>query len=245
MKATTRKFLKRIIPQAIKDFLKTTLSSVGVWYYSRNTEKIILRKNTSDDHIFVDLFMFNELRLPIEFNPKLIVDAGAYGGYSALYYSRKYPNAKIIAIEPEQSNFDLLITNTKHLDNVTRIKAGIWHSDSYLKVVETFAKCAFVVKEVSEDDSYDAKAISIDSILKNSEFDTIDILKVDIEGSENELFSVNSESWIHKVNVIVIELHDRYRDGCTTAFYSAIVPQEWDEYVEGEKVILIRKNLIK
>ena len=68
---------------------------------------------------------------------------------------------------------------------------------------------------------------------------------MDIEGSEKEVFSRNYKSWINKVNIIVIELHDRIKSGCTDALYSAISRDEWEEYKEGEKVILIRREQIQ
>jgi hypothetical protein len=43
------------------------------------------------------------------------------------------------------------------------------------------------------------------------------------------------------VNSIVVELHDRIQEGCTESLYSAINLDEWDEYRNGEKVILVRK----
>ena len=41
----------------------------------------------------------------------------------------------------------------------------------------------------------------------------IDVLKVDIEGSELDLFGRRTE-WLGRVRVLVIELHDRFRPGC-------------------------------
>mgnify|MGYP000361339186 CR=1 FL=1 len=49
-----------------------------------------------------------------------------------------------------------------------------------------------------------------------------DLLKIDIEGAEKELFSENTDYWLGKVNMIIIELHDWMRKDCSKNFYSAI-----------------------
>ncbi|GHT40273.1 hypothetical protein FACS189443_0370 [Planctomycetales bacterium] len=49
----------------------------------------------------------------------------------------------------------------------------------------------------------------------------IDVLKIDVEGSEKEIFE-NSDEWIDFVNVFLIELHDRIKPGCAKAFFNAI-----------------------
>jgi len=80
--------------------------------------------------------------------------------------------------------------------------------------------------------------------LEQSDFEYIDILKLDIEGAEKELFADNTELWLPKVNIVVIELHDWLQEGCSQAFYAAFNLDEWDEYKEGEKVVMIRKQFL-
>jgi hypothetical protein len=75
---------------------------------SRRTEHWADRQGTSDSEVFKDIFVRRNYRLPVYTRPKLIIDGGAYVGYSSLYFSLKYPEAKIIAVEPEDSNFELL-----------------------------------------------------------------------------------------------------------------------------------------
>jgi hypothetical protein len=50
--------------------------------------------------------------------------------------------------------------------------------------------------------------------------DRIDILKIDIEGAEKEVFE-SSSKWIDKVSVIMTELHDQIRPGSARAFSEA------------------------
>jgi hypothetical protein len=45
--------------------------------------------------------------------------------------------------------------------------------------------------------------------------ETVDILKIDVEGAEREIFSTCN--WMDKVKLLAIELHDRDWPGCSDA----------------------------
>ncbi|ABR54313.1 methyltransferase FkbM family [Methanococcus vannielii SB] len=215
-----------------------------IWYKLKYPN-LVIRKNTTDLNVFLNIFIQKELNLPVKLKPKYIIDAGAYAGYSSIYFHEKYPEAEIIAIEPEKSNFNTLVKNTNKIKQIISLNLGLWYKEAFLKVEDRkTGKWGFKVSEVLSTDEYDIKSTTIDNILDTQNWDKIDILKIDIEGSEKELFTKNSKKWINKVNVIVIELHDRINEGCTKALYSAINLSEWVEYKTGEKVILIRKNFI-
>jgi hypothetical protein len=51
--------------------------------------------------------------------------------------------------------------------------------------------------------------------------ENIDLLKLDIEGAEREIFGASDLDWMARTNAIIIELHDRFRPGCEAAFFSA------------------------
>jgi len=211
-------------------------------YYAYKFPPFIIRKGTSDINVFISIFLLRDLDLQLKMEPKLIVDAGAYTGLSTLFYASKFPRAKIIAIEPEQSNFEILERNTGGIKNVDRIQAGLWNRDACLKIIDRqTGKWGFAIKEVSGGEKHDIKAVTIDTILKTSGVQEIDILKIDIEGSEKELFSGDCNAWIDKVKVIVVELHDRFKEGCTSAVLSAINQDKWDKFQKGDKTVFVRK----
>jgi hypothetical protein len=81
-------------------------------------------------------------------------------------------------------------------------------------------------------------SVTIGDILRESGFDHIDILKLDIEGAEKELFREGWEEWLPKVRMIVIELHDRFVPGCSQSFYSAILKRPFRQEVNGENVLI-------
>lgn len=99
-----------------------------------------------------------------------------------------------------------------------------------------------MTEEVNSSDEYDIKAITITEILRQFNYNQIDILKIDIEGAEKELFSENYKDWLGKVDVLIIELHDRMKKGCSDSFYSAVKQYDFNKTEKGENIILTKKK---
>ena len=212
-------------------------------YYSLRFSSTLIRKGTTDIKVFKDVFVYGGMDLPLRINPSVIIDAGAYTGLTSLFYSLKYPNARIISVEPEASNFKKLQENTRTRNNITALQAGLWHKDAYLKIRDRkTGNWGFAVHEVNGSEEFDIKAVTLEHLISVNNIERIGLLKIDIEGAEKELFSSNYSNWLNKVDVIVVELHDRFKAGCTDSLKAMIDPSEWDEHVKGEKVILSRKK---
>ena len=81
-------------------------------------------------------------------------------------------------------------------------------------------------------------AVTIPGILREMDAARIDILKLDIEGAEYELFKTGAESWLGAIRQIVIELHDRYRPGCSQVFYAAIGRFPFAQEIRGENIFI-------
>ncbi len=66
------------------------------------------RPNTSDVEVFKQIFAWREYRcLDDVHDASLIIDCGANVGYSAVYFLTRYPNARVIAVEPDADNFSV------------------------------------------------------------------------------------------------------------------------------------------
>lgn len=89
------------------------------------------------------------------------------------------------------------------------LQKGVWDKDTYLEIIDTtVSKDAFMVKESNQKSANSIEAITIDTIMQQQGWTGIDILKVDIEGSEKELFSANYQKWLPVTKVIFVEVHD-------------------------------------
>ena len=176
---------------------------------------IVVRVSTSDIVVFREIFVDENHRVVLKRQPSLIIDGGANAGYSSVYFANQYPDAIILAVEPEDSNIYMLKENCAPYPNIEPIHSAIWGSEGFLRIANpTAGKWGFIVKKAREGEPDAFKAITISSLLKRTGKKRIDILKLDIEGAEKEVFSSNETSWLGAVEVLLIELHDYMSPGC-------------------------------
>lgn len=199
-----------------------------------------LRGGTSDASCFNKIFVQQEYECPFLVDDvKFIINAGANTGLSALYFAARYPTATIIAIEPEPENFLTLKRNCAHLPNIAPIQGALWPVSGSVALTASFDGRAWAFS-VGRDDMQKlgtVDAYSIPQIMSAYGADQIDILKLDIEGSEKDLFGGDTQ-WLDRVSTIVIELHDHYNSGCSDAFYGALCGRKLEEETRGENVFV-------
>ena len=166
-----------------------------------------------------------------------IIDAGANIGITTVLFAVKFPNSKIYAIEPDINNFKLLRKNTCTYTNVTPINAAVWKNENGVIVLDLGrGNWSFQTVE-SGSGTYDRiniiESISISKLISKYNISRVGLLKLDIEGSEKEILD-NSADWIDKVDILCVELHDRYREGCYLSYKNATTKfrKHWKE---GEK----------
>jgi FkbM family methyltransferase len=209
-------------------------------HLNAGARQVFLRRATSDIQCLDKVFICNEYVMPFKISPRVIVDAGANIGLATVYYANKYPDARILSIEPEPANFQMLKRNCAGLRNVTLMQAAIWPEKAALRFENSETEpWAFSVTDAGSDKAGSSvDAITMEEVLQHLGADQIDLLKVDIEGSELQLFSRGAERWIDRVEAIVIELHDRYRPGCAQAFYSVLATRNFIQEIRGENIFI-------
>ena len=191
--------------------------------------------------------IFKELEydLPFgDFYPKLILDCGGNIGSAAVYFANVYPDAKIISVEPDVNNFRLLKLNTSPYPKIECINAALWNRATYIELFGAHP-ASFKAYETNADNPDAIKTTTVGKLLADSGFDEIDLLKIDIEGSEKEVFEASDvDDWLSKVKVLVIELHDRYKRGCSRALFRATLQYDFFCTQRGENLIFVREELL-
>lgn len=246
-----KKILVRL-DQAIKYIIINTKMSLRMSnkiYMSGYSSAINIRYNSSDLLVFHQVFTFKEYGMDLGFVPKLIVDAGANIGLSAVFFSNKFPAATIIAVEPEESNFEMLLKNTKNYTNIFCQKKALANQSniSFDVIDKGYGNWGFVTEIKKFDQSQKVvnvvTTITLDDILMKNNLECIDLLKIDIEGAEKNLFECNYESWLPKTKCLIIELHDVIIKGSSKSFFAAISKYDFSYYNRGENLLFINNNL--
>ena len=178
---------------------------------------------------------------------KSIIDCGANIGDETLRFRHFHRGAKIIALEAEAGNFELLQKNMDGDPSTTCLQKAVWPICVTLEVVEGPSHEGHSVREIAstlrlESGAKCVEGISLEKLAQDFELQSIDILKLDIEGGEYELFTRNYDRWIGLVRAIIFECNDHERAGTTAAVFRSISDQEFDSHIHGENLILIRRS---
>ena len=128
--------------------------------------------------------------------------------------------------------------NCSQYANIKTLQCGIWKRDTHLKIENALAgNNSFTVTETDDASSESIEAVTIKHVMDTYNMPHIDILKLDIEGSEKEVFESNVETWLPKTRVLIIELHDRMKPGCSRAVFNAIGKYDFSFDMKGENLI--------
>jgi FkbM family methyltransferase len=240
-------FLKYFIELGILNFLDYLLQR----FIKRNkiifikvpdlSYKVSIRNNPYDIQIFTQIFIYKEYNIIIE-EVNTIIDCGANIGLASLYFLSKFPDARIIAVEPEENNFKMLQDNLSNYKNVICIKKGIWGKVANLEISNyNGGNAGFITKE-SITSERAISSISIDQIIQEYQLTEIDILKIDIEGSEEQIF-LTEPKWIKIVRMIFCEIHENMKPGLTARIESMLIPY-FDVSMNGEYHVFKRKSAL-
>lgn len=231
---------------AIKIFYKTRLSKKQIETVNYRDLKLQLRPSTTDVYAFDLIFLWEEYKLSTLISePKLVIDCGANIGLSAVYFCSKYPQASIYCIEPAKENVPILTSNVSNYPNVKILPNAVMSSyqDVHLSEAGLGQFDSFKVVKKKNSGAYTVKSVTVNDVLAMDKSNKIDILKIDIEGSEKDLFSNNFSNWLPKTKIVIIELHDRIEPGSSKAFFKAIVNYDFDIEIRNESIIAVNRSL--
>ena len=210
---------------------------------------IQLRVPSTDVPTYKHVFVRKEYRFEGEVAPRTIVDAGANTGLASIYFANRYPGARIIAIEPEQGNFEMLVKNVELYPNVIPVQAALWKNNDQIELVDPgLGDWGYMTRNLDDDADlsqgvrHSVQAMTIDRVMEQFELESIDLLKLNIEGAEREVFE-HSNAWIDRVNAMVVKLHERMKPGCESSFSqgSRGFDRQW---VQADSVCLSRENFL-
>jgi len=169
-----------------------------------NDEKIIAQclDDTRDDY-----------RIPKDL--KVVVDVGANIGCISLVCAKH--GAKVYAYEPEKNNFDTLQYNIKvngFENQIQSFRMGVGkpgETELYVHGKNAGATSTYlgINRGLKEENYQIVKIISINNVFQNNNIEYCDLLKLDCEGSEEDIIRDFDDELASKVGQVSVEFHDR------------------------------------
>jgi len=155
--------------------------------------KFFCRKGTVDAQFVAEAYEYAFRRYFEEITQGVFVDVGANIGKYTIKVARQVgDNGRVISIEPESYNFEMLKANIKlnKLSNVTPLNVACWNKNEKLRL---YLSPSYVstgdhsLKNPVSMDFVEVSALKLDDILKHLEIDHVDFIKIDAEGADGEV----------------------------------------------------------
>ena len=140
--------------------------------------------------------------------PRLILDVGANIGLAALYFRAQYPDAEIVAIEPDPASFAKLEHNVGTDARIRPVNAAVAAEPGELLLVRPagYSIASSLKRTGTDRDAYaSVRAETLDGLCDELGVSRIDLVKLDVEGAELE--ALRGFSRRHDVPVIIGEAH--------------------------------------
>ena len=215
---------------------------------------LYLRPYTSDADVYLQVFKNEDYKSLVEIyqqiysdNADIIFDCGGNIGFTSIYLKQFFPNANFVVIEPFIDNIEILKLNfdLNKINNAEIIRGGVWNRNCNLQIKRDFRdgkEWSIVLNETNSLKNI-ISGISISDLI--SKYTCIDILKIDIEGSEKILFQdlEYCASFLKKVKCIAIEIHDEF--DCRELIYQRLIGNNFFYFDILDLTIGINKNYMQ
>lgn len=164
-----------------------------------------------------------EYDIKISKSPDMIIDLGANIGIFSYLYAKRFPKAKILAVEPEAENFKILEKNLQNTNNISTYECGIWWRKAMLSIIDRQTgswgfKCIESGERTKEDRVVaETRGVDIDTLCAENNFKSGNlIVKMDVEGTERNLFdNIDKAEWVKNLSMLIVEIHDDIYPGTT------------------------------
>ena len=169
-----------------------------------NGDEVTYRLNRGDIESLREVLIGEAYRLPFDHQINMLVDLGGHIGLTTLWFSRRYRCSRMLLVEPVPANARLARLNlARNGVNAEVIEAAVTASDGTARLsLDADSNRARIGREGLE-----VRTIAMASLLRQiPAAQEIDLLKIDIEGSEEVLFT-GDRTWLRRVRAIISEFH--------------------------------------
>ena len=179
---------------------------------------VFYRSGTADPFVLYQILLKSgkkaEYFVPRALKPRIILDIGSNIGASILYFHQQFPDAKIFGFEPHPDTFRVLEKNVADLNGVKVFNYGLGAANQRMAInADDVNFGAFNTRGVFKDRGFPAAPVEcevrrLDDVLRELGIAQVDLIKIDCEGAEADVFSALSDEILNRCQWIVGEFHD-------------------------------------
>ena len=171
----------------------------------------------------------------------LIIDGGANVGYSAIFFAQEFPEATIVALEPDRETFERLSRNCQGHPRIKPIHAALWRNTEGV-TLQTGDHGSWSHHLGQE--GVRVPSTTLSAVMASNPVSRLLILKLDIEGSEKEVVEADP-STVASAMCVMIEPHDFMQPGlaCLTPLFAAVAGKQVDTVISGENLFLFSPEI--
>jgi FkbM family methyltransferase len=206
------------------------------------------------------LMALHEEEILDQFDPEpgdIVVDVGAHIGlYTLIAAKRVGSSGKVIAIEPDPDNCNLLKRNIElnRLTNVTILERAAFSSDSKLKLYlpgkeRGFTKLSTTMANRATTENFlEIDASTLDHLMLMQGITQVNWIKIDVEGAELEVLKGATVTLSASKNIaLLVEVHNVNDIDLHSAIVKFLQPYEFRieferKYSNGERHVLLRQS---
>jgi len=171
--------------------------------------KVNLRTNGHDLNLLHQIFVREDYRLDVPEQPvHRVLDLGANIGMATLYLAKLFPEAEFACVEPSPQNLSLL----RRTLEMNQLRARVFEAAAGSEPGEiqlylsSQPDCNSIYASAQASGSIQVPLLTVPEIMRQMGWDSIDLLKIDIEGAERLVLGENN-SWLARVRIITGESH--------------------------------------
>lgn len=157
------------------------------------------------------------------------LDVGAHiGRYTVRAATMVGNEGKVIAVEPNKDNFEVLVRNIgiNRLQNCIPLNVAAYHADGEVSLFHGPSSAEHTTKEDFGKGSTRVRARALDGVLNEIGIEKIDVVKLDVEGAELEVLKGLEITLMKENPVLIIEVLKKDEDAVKDFLNSLEYKQE-------------------
>jgi FkbM family methyltransferase len=173
----------------------------------------------------------------------VIIDAGANVGYAALDLAERFPEAVVIAVEPDPETFAELVANCIGEPRIQPVRAAVWSHEDGVSLLGDSGRGSWAHRVAGHGATPSRTLASLLALVSGGR---PLIIKLNIEGAEREVCAASGEE-LRQAACLMIEPHDVLTPGsaCLSTLYEALAGLQVDTLLRGENLIIYASALIQ